>query len=103
MRSAPRWVGLLLALVCQLGCEASNQTSGAELVTRDAEIGSPRHVDAATATNGCVATAKCDNGTKLECSVPGTGTCSGTDGVGVQCLTFYDNGDVEEAGGKCSK
>jgi hypothetical protein len=50
---------------------------------------------------GCSAKAKCPNGASISCDVEGNGTCSGTDGVGVQCITYNNNGDPVESGGVC--
>jgi hypothetical protein len=53
-------------------------------------------------SRGCTANATCPNGAKLTCSVSGNGTCSGVDGVGVQCITYDKDGNPEESGGTCS-
>ena len=49
----------------------------------------------------CEAKAKCPNGVTLSCNVDGDGTCSGTDGIGVQCITYNNDGEPVESGGVC--
>ncbi len=59
-------------------------------------------IDANPVFHSCTAKAKCPNGASLTCEVKGSGTCSGTDGVGVQCITYNKDGDPEESGGVCA-
>jgi hypothetical protein len=33
----------------------------------------------------------------------GYGTCSGADGVGVQCIAYDKDGNPQESGGTCSR
>jgi hypothetical protein len=82
------------------GCDRSNDAVGTESERRSATH-EPK-IRANNPSRGCTAHAKCPNGTELDCSVSGSGTCSGVDGVGVQCITYDKNGNPEESGGTCA-
>jgi hypothetical protein len=61
----------------------------------------PEPVIDTSPVRGCTAKAKCPNGVSLSCDVDGEGTCSGVDGIGVQCITYNNDGDPVESGGVC--
>jgi hypothetical protein len=92
------FIGLGAAL--SSGCDRSNDAARIESEHRGAML-EPK-VRANNPSRGCTANAKCPNGAKLTCSVSGSGTCSGVDGVGVQCITYDKNGNPEESGGTCA-
>jgi hypothetical protein len=80
------------------GCDRNQDAIDTEAHERSANI------KPSGGFRGCTATAQCPNGTELSCKVKGSGTCSGTDGVGVQCITYNTkDGNPEESGGVCSK
>lgn len=80
--------------------DSSNDATDAASQHRNAML--DPEVQANNFLRGCTANAKCPNGAELSCSVSGNGTCSGVDGVGVQCITFDKNGNPEESGGTCA-
>lgn len=77
------FIGLTAAL--SSGCDRANDVVEAESQHRGATLDPA--VRANDSLRGCTATAKCPNGGTLSCEVPGDGTCSGINGVGVQCIT----------------
>lgn len=89
-----------LGAVLSSGCDRSNDAVGMESDHRSAML--EPTVRANNPSRGCTATAKCPNGAKLDCSVSGDGTCSGADGVGVQCIAYDKDGNPKESGGTCA-
>ncbi|MFO7561582.1 MAG: hypothetical protein R6X02_02965 [Enhygromyxa sp.] len=89
-----------LSTVLASGCDRSNDADGAEPQSRSAEL--EPMVNSNRIFGGCTATAKCPNGAAMTCSIEGNGTCSGVDGVGVQCITYDKAGNPEESGGTCA-
>jgi hypothetical protein len=82
-------------------CDRSEDDVDTPTALDERSAGLEPTIDANGASLGCAASAKCPNGTTLNCDVPGAGTCSGVDGVGVQCIAYAADGTPEEFGGTC--